>query len=390
MWGKPVTIARVMGFDIKIDASWLLIASLIVWSLATNFYPVELPGTDLGTLLIMSVISMLTLFASLILHELAHAIVARHYGLRIIGITLFLFGGVAELQSEPVSSGSEFWIAIAGPVASIVLAAVFGACGQLAFQMDLPQPVQLVFGYLATINLVLALFNLLPAFPMDGGRILRAWLWARSGDLHGATRKAATVSTGFAYAFVALGLVAVFNGAQAAGLWPVLIGLFLLAASRNALFRNESATALHGRTVADLMTRYPKTAHPGQSLSDLVNRVFLRHSITFAPVVEDGILLGYVDLHLVGKIDREHWATTTVDDVIENAGPANTVAPGLPAQGLLDLVSQTGQRKFIVAEEQRLLGVVTLTDLLAHLRVAREIRRLAPPSIGKSPLDLPS
>ncbi|SNR84884.1 site-2 protease family protein [Puniceibacterium sediminis] len=373
MWGNAVRIARIHGFDIKVDASWFLIAGLLVWSLSTAYFPSVMPDADTTTIVTTAVIAMLGLFASLILHELAHAEVAGRFNLHTAGITMFLFGGVAELQSEPGSATSEFWIAIAGPVASLCLALAFWFSALIADLANSPEPARLILSYLAGLNLILALFNLVPAFPMDGGRVLRAWLWNRSGDLVAATRRACAVSAVFSYGLMALGLFAASTGTIAAGLWPILIGLFLLATSRAALAQLETKNALDGRAVADLMTRHPRTAHPDQTLSDLVNRVFLEHGISFAPVVENGRLLGYVDLAIVRKIDREHWTTAIVDDVIESVGPENTVSSSMTALDLISLITKTGRRKFLVADKNELVGVITLSDILAHLSVFREV-----------------
>jgi Zn-dependent protease len=383
MWGNSWKIGHVRGLDIKIDASWFLIATLIVWSLATVYFPSERPDTATPTLVASAVVAMLCLFASLVLHELAHAEVARRFGLRISGITLFLFGGVAEMQSEPTSGKSEFWIAIAGPVASLGLALAFWFAARIAGVMGAPDAARMVLEYLSWINMVLAVFNLLPAFPMDGGRVLRAWLWTRSGNLLAATRRTTDVSTFFAYALMGLGLFTAFTGDFAAGLWPVLIGLFLLGTSRAALAQLETRTALDGRTVADLMTRNPWTAYPDQTLSHLVNRVFLEHGVTFAPVVENGTLLGYVDLGIVRKIDRENWATTTVDDVLESVDAGNTVPSRLAGLDLMSLIMKTGQRKFIVADQNDLRGVITLSDILAFLNVFHEVATPSPKNMVK-------
>ncbi|MEH6645981.1 site-2 protease family protein [Sulfitobacter sp.] len=373
MWGNAMRIARIRGFDIKVDASWFLIAALIVWSLATTYFPTELPDTGTATLFASAVLAMLGLFASLILHELAHAEVAARFGLRISGITLFLFGGVAEMQSEPAGGTSEFWVAIAGPIASVCLALAFWFSAQIADVISAPDPARLILHYLAWINLILAIFNLLPAFPMDGGRVLRAWLWTRSGNLLEATRRATTVSAAFAYVFMGIGLFAAFTGTLAAGLWPVLIGLYLLVTSRAALAQLETKTALDGQTVAELMTKHPWTANPGQSLSDLVNRVFLAHGISFVPVVERGTLLGYVDLQIVRKIDQDNWTTTTVEDVIESVNAGNTIPPQMSGLDLMSLIMKTGRRKYIVADENQLMGVITLSDVLGYLSVFREV-----------------
>jgi Zn-dependent protease/predicted transcriptional regulator len=374
MWGKAVRIARIRGFDIKLDASWFLIAALVVWSLATAYFPGPLPDTPAATLVAAAVVATLGLFASLILHEMAHAEVARRFGLKIKGITLFLFGGVAELDTEPASGGSEFWIAMAGPVASLCLALAFWFCAEIAALADAPPLLEAILSYLAAVNLMLALFNLLPAFPMDGGRVLRAWLWSRSGDLLAATRRATGIAGIVAYGLMALGLYAAFAGQMAAGLWPVLIGIFLLATSRSALAEVETRTALRGRRVADLMSRQVVSVAPDQTLSRLIDAVFLGQGRSFAPVVEDGVLLGYVDVQLVRKIDREHWDTTTVDDVLESLGPDNSVDPETPAMDLIARIVASGRRKFLVARGGVLSGVVTLADVLSYLHSFREVQ----------------
>lgn len=235
MWGYAVKVARLRRIDIKIDASWFLIAGLIVWSLATAFFPDQVPGTGTATLVASAVVAMLGLFASFVLHELAHAEVAGHFGLRLSDITLFLFGGVAALPSEPARGQNELWIAATGPIAGFFLALAFWFNALIADLLSAPEPTRVVLSYLAVLNLILALFNLLPAFPMDGGRVLRAWHWTRSGDLLAATRQAVGVSTVFAYGSMGLELYAVFTGTIAAGVWPILIGLFVLATSRAAL-----------------------------------------------------------------------------------------------------------------------------------------------------------
>lgn len=373
MWGHSIRIARLAGFDIKVDASWLLIAGLIVWSLATGYFAGELPAADSATRLIAAVIAMLGLFVSLILHEMAHALMARQYGVPTSGITLFLFGGVAELESEPQNAASEFRIAIVGPIASLILAALSWAGAHFADEVLVMQMAASILRYLALINLMLALFNMLPAFPLDGGRVFRAVLWARSGDLAKATRRAVQVSSIFSWLLIALGVMILFSGNTISGLWPILIGLFLLAVARGAYQRLEADLALSGRTVGDLMTSAPLVARPEQSLDALVNEVFLANAISFAPVVENDTLLGYVDTGLVRRIDRENWAATTVDDVVECASPDNSIGPDLAGKALMDTITRTGRRKYLVVKDRTLLGVITLSDLVAFLAVSRDL-----------------
>jgi Zn-dependent protease len=232
MFANAVKLFDIAGFQLRVDPSWLIIAALVVWSLATGYFPAEAPGLHHSDYLALATVAMLGLFVGLILHELAHSLVARRFGLGVGGITLFLFGGVAELQQEPDSPGSEFWIAIAGPVMSVALAVLFSIVGRAAETVGASHGLLALVDYLAGINLLLALFNLLPAFPLDGGRVLRAALWRAKGDLLSATRTASLVGRGFGYALVLLGLLVLFSTQSVlGGLWPILVGLFLAGAA---------------------------------------------------------------------------------------------------------------------------------------------------------------
>jgi Zn-dependent protease len=374
MLSNSVKLLSLLGFNVKIDPSWVLIAALITWSLSKGYFPAALPGASGSTYLVMAVTTMLLFFACLVLHELAHSVVARRYGIRINGITLFVFGGVAELEHEPETARSEFWMALAGPVMSIALAALFRVLEAGSAMADAPAPVETVLGYLAQINLVLALFNLVPAFPLDGGRILRAILWQRGGNLLDATRVAARSGMAFAYVLIATGIVLVFVGGTFAGLWQVVIGLFLLTAATGTLRRQMMATTLKGRTVTDLMTSRAIVAAPEMALSDLVDDIVLLRRVSFVPVVEDGVLLGYVDLDILARIDRDNWPTTRIDDVFIARDDDNTIAPETPATDLMDRFAQSNRRKFMVAEGSRLLGVISVSDLMRFMALSRQVR----------------
>src|SRR6056297_322023 len=373
MWGRSITVMRLGGFDIKVDASWLVIAALIIWSLGTDYFPSVLPDATAPALLMAAAIAMLGLFASLILHELAHSVMARGHGLKISGITLFLFGGVAGLETEPADPVTELRVAVVGPMASLLLAGVFWSSVVVARVLGLSAIVVAVLGYLSAINLTLAIFNMIPAYPLDGGRVYRALVWMRRGDLVGATRHAAKVSAVFAWGLIALGVTTLFGAGAGAGLWPILVGLFLLALGRSAYQRVEVQSMFEGRVVADLMTPTPIVVLPGQSLAEVINRVFLAKGVSFAPVMEDHEIIGYVDLNIIRRIDREHWSTTTVEDVVEAVSDENTVPPDLRAQSLVDRIGQTGRRKYLVMDEGRLVGIVTLSDVTAYLDISRQI-----------------
>jgi len=371
MFSHSVRLFDLFGFEIRIDASWLLIAALIVWSLSSGYFPEVLPGLDASGYLILSVVAMLGLFGSLILHELAHSLVARRYGLGVGGITLFLFGGVAQLEDEPKSAASEFWIAIAGPAMSFALAGAFGllavaAGGGVA---------GMVLSYLASINLILAVFNLVPAFPLDGGRVLRAWLWNRSGDVLEATRKASTAGVVFALALMALGLFSVLSGGGVGGIWMGLIGLFVLNASRGTYQHLVTQTSLRGLRVSELMTPNPFCATPDMTLADLADEVMLAHGISFVPVVEAGVLLGHVDTALMREVPRADWDVTQVGDIFAALSEDTAVRPDLSAEEALNLMASGPQRKLLVAEGRSLVGVLSIRDLMAHIAIVQDLGR---------------
>ncbi|MBD3665414.1 site-2 protease family protein [Sulfitobacter aestuariivivens] len=367
MFTNAIKLFSINKFDIKVDPSWLIIAALVTWSLSQQFFPDALPGRSPQAYLAMAIIAMLGLFASLLLHELAHSVVARHLGVPIKSITLFLFGGVAELEAEPKSGLTEFWISIAGPLMSLALAVGFWSLSGAATLIDLPPALISVLFYLALINLVLAVFNMVPAFPLDGGRVLRAYLWHRSGDVLASTRTAARSGIFFAYFLMAFGIAALFQGAIFTGLWQIMIGGFVLIAARATYTSQLSKSVFEGHRVQALMTRDPITAHPDMTLAAFVNQIMLHHSLTFVPVTEGSVLLGHIDGSVLSGIDRENWASTRVGDVFVGLHDEDMVSPKTLLSDLMERIGKTGKRKFMVVEGHQLLGVITLSDLTACL-----------------------
>jgi Zn-dependent protease/CBS domain-containing protein len=370
MFSNAIKLFNLGGFDIKLDPSWFLIAGLITWTLSTQYFPATLPDQSGATYVTLAIIAMLGFFASLLLHELAHSVTARRFDVRITGITLFLFGGVAELETEVPSARAELWIALAGPAMSICLGVGFSLLGGVTGLITSAPALPTVLAYLATINLIIAIFNMIPAFPMDGGRVLRAYLWHRHGDLLKATRTAAQSGTFFGYALTLLGMLALFQGAATAGLWYILIGFFVLGAARSAYQNQLMQSTFAGKTVAAVMIRDPVVVSPDVSLSEFVNQVMLKHRVSFVPVVDDGVLIGQIDKELLLSIDRDNWTSTQVGDVFAGLDDAVTIPPQMPIQQLLEMIAGTGQRKFLVVAGHKLLGVVTLANLVGHLHKA--------------------
>ena len=382
MFSNAKTLVRVFGLDIRVDPSWLLIAALITWSLSQHVFPAVLPDHSKATYFSMAVTATLLFFASLLLHELAHAFTGRRYGVETRTITLFLFGGVAELAEEPKRATDELWIALAGPLMSFALFCVFWVLASASALATMPVSLIEIFRYLALINLVLAVFNLIPAFPLDGGRVLRAWLWQRSGDVLSATESAAHAGTFFAYGLMGLGAISLFQGSMVGGIWQILLGMFILAAAKSSVEAQRAKSLLGDKTVADLLTPSPVVTAPNTTLAELVNQIMLRNRVSFIPVVEDQVLLGHIDSAVLAGMDRENWANTRVSDVFVGLADNVVVTPNTPITDLFTRIAETGQRKFMVVENRQLVGVITLADLSRYLALVKDIGRIA----GSAPL----
>lgn len=255
MLGRTVTLFRLVGFDIKVDASWIFLAALVTWSLATGYFPSIYEGFETSVYWAMGLAGAFGLFFSIVFHELSHSIVARAFGMRIRGITLFIFGGVAELEDEPPSAVAEFLVAIAGPIASLFLAWSFNWAAVTGLAEEIVVPAIAVAAYLALINLILAAFNMLPAFPLDGGRALRAALWFIRGDVRSATYTAARLGGYFGLFFIFCGVGFVLLGNFVGGLWWGLIGLFLRGAAQAATQDQRTREHFEGEPVWRFMVR---------------------------------------------------------------------------------------------------------------------------------------
>ena len=372
MFGKRFDLFRLGGIPIRLDLSWFFIALLITWSLATAVFPNALPGQATHLYWAMGVAGALGLFASIIVHELAHPFVARRTGTHIGGITLFIFGGVAEMADEPPSARAEFLMAGAGPLASLVIALL---CGGVAFiaRDALPTSLLSIVEYLATINLLLALFNLVPAFPLDGGRILRAGIWHWRRDLRAATRIASAIGSAFAFILVALGAFRVLAGDFITGMWWALIGLFLRSATATAYRRVLLRDALAGEAVRRFMNTNPVWVPADASLSELVDDYVYRHHHTFYPVVENGRLSGCITTRQVKDVPRAEWDTRTVGAAAMRCSPDITVQSDTDAVDALARMQRSGTTRLLVVEGERLLGILTLKDLLEFFALKAEL-----------------
>jgi Zn-dependent protease/CBS domain-containing protein len=374
MFTKRFTLFRLFGFEVKLDLTWLLLAFLVTWSLALGFFPQVAPGLSNEQYWWMGAIGAIGLLFSIVFHEFAHSLVARRYGLPITGITLFIFGGVAEMQEEPRSAKVEFLMAIAGPISSLVLAAVFYLIYRGMAGEDTTAAGGVVY-YLGMINLVLALFNLVPGFPLDGGRILRAALWGWKGDYRWATRIASQIGGAFGLALIFLGVFSFISGNFIGGMWWFLIGLFLRNAAGMSYRQLLVREAIRGETVRRFMNPDPITVAPDVTLADLVEDYIYRYHHKMYPVVEGGRALGMVGTEQVKHIPRPEWDTSTVTDAMERSTPENTVHPDADVFDAWSRMSRTGKSRLLVVEDGRLVGILSLRDLMQFLSLKFDLEQ---------------
>jgi Zn-dependent protease/sulfur carrier protein ThiS len=373
MFTNRVKLFNLLGFPIYVDATWLILAVLITWSLAQGLFPNYFPDLPPVTYWLMGAAGALGLFVSIVLHELGHSIVARSYGISIRGITLFLFGGVAEMEEEPRNARSEFFMAIAGPIMSLVLAVLFFVGQIVLMTLNGNTPVSGVIGYLALLNVILAVFNMVPAFPLDGGRVLRATLWAIRDDLRWATRISSGIGTFFGTGLIVLGVFAFIGGDFVGGLWWCLIGMFMRGASQMSYRQLLMRRALEGEPLAKFMHSTPVAVDSQTTIAELVENYIYRQHYKMFPVVDDGRLVGCVTTREVKDVPREEWETKRVSDILQPCGKDNTVSAREDAMRTLMRMNQTGNSRFLVTEGDRLVGVVTLKDLLKFLSLKMDL-----------------
>ncbi|HVJ55857.1 MAG TPA: site-2 protease family protein [Aliidongia sp.] len=355
------------------DASWLLLAALISWTLAESVFPGIAPDLSSGTYWWMAGTATIGLLFSIVFHELAHSIVARQYGIAIRGITLFIFGGIADMEGEPGTAKSELLMAAAGPAASFLLAAILFALFTYAGVWAAPSAVQGTLWYLALINGMLALFNLIPAFPLDGGRMLRAALWMWRGDFLWATRIAAGAGNLFGILLIVLGLFEVMSGDFVGGMWRFLIGLFLKGAADASLRETMTKSVLQGVPVSRIMNPQPISVPSDLPVAALIDDFVYRHHHRTFPVTKDGHLVGSVGTEQAASLDRAAWAATAIDSIMSPCAEADLVAPETDAVTALAGMKRSGRSRLWVVDRGRLVGILSLRDMLEFLSVKLEL-----------------
>ena len=367
MFGRPVTLFEILGFKVQLDFSWIFLALLVTWSLARGYFPAYYLGLSDAAYWWMAAFGAMGLFGSILFHELAHSIVARRQGMLIRSITLFIFGGVAQMEGEPPSPKTEFLMAIAGPIASFALSATCYLAFKAGYQVHLPLSALGVLGYLAFVNSLLGGFNLIPAFPLDGGRVLRAGLWQWKRDFPLATRWASRAGSLFGLVLILSGVFNVITGEFMVGIWWVIMGLFLRAAAWTSYYRMVTRTTLGGEPIHRFMTPDPVTIPSDLPIHELVEEHFNRSFHDMYPVVEDSRLIGCIGSKQLAEIPRDQWQHLTVRGILVPCSEDNTVGIDTEALAALSIMNRTGNSRLLVTDGDRLVGIVTLKDLLNFL-----------------------
>lgn len=370
MFGPRLTLFRLFGFPIRLDLSWIFIAVLLTWTLAGAYFPQAQSGLSPGSYLVMGLLGMLGLFASVVLHEIGHSVVARHYNLEIRGITLFIFGGVAEMMEEPRSPGVEFLVAIGGPLVSLALAGLFW----LLARLPAPAEISGILQYLALVNTVLLVFNMVPALPLDGGRVLRAILWRFGGNVRRATLLCSRIGAALGWILIGLGLLQLLAGFIVGAIWWAILGMFLRGAAINAYQQLLLRRLLEGEPVRNFMIQDPVTVRETDTVEYLVEHYIYQHHHKTFPVTDgSGRLLGSVSTRQVREIPHGEWSAKTVGEIMEPVGESNTIGSGQDTLRALSTMNRGGKSRLLVVDGDQLQGILSLKDLMKFFSLKIEL-----------------
>ncbi|MEW6002598.1 MAG: site-2 protease family protein [Nitrospirota bacterium] len=357
-------LLSIMGIPIRIHFSWLIIFGLITWSLSTYYFPKAAPDLPTSSYWIKGSIAALLLFASVAFHELAHAYMSRRHRISIVSITLFIFGGVAQMKGEPPDPKAELKIAIVGPLSSFLLSVIFF----LFYSASASPGMKAFYAYLAEINFILGVFNLIPGFPMDGGRVLRSTIWKKTKNFFYATRKASSIGQKIALLFILSGLLSIFAGLPG-GLWLMLIGWFLYTSAQASYQQAGLQEILSGVKVKEVMVKDIVTLNSVTTLDEAVNKYFLKYGYGGFPVFEDGKFLGIITLKEVKDVPTEEWPRARVSDVLVPHNRKWEVSPEDEALKALELMITEDKGRVVATENGIVKGLITRNGIARYVQI---------------------
>ena len=366
-----IRLGSIRGIEIGVHYNWLLIFFLVAWSLAMGYFPQSYPGWTSLVYWTTGVIASILLFVSVLLHELAHSFVAQARGLPVRSITLFIFGGVSNIVREAENPKTEFAMAVVGPLSSLVIAGVF--YGLFLVVPNKLNPLAALLSYLALINAFLAVFNLIPGFPLDGGRVLRSIIWGATGNLVKATNIAATVGRLFGWGLIGVGLFQILRGNFLGGLWIAFIGWFLSNAADSSRQETTVQEYLKDFKVKDVMTPNPQTISPGATVLEVVQGIFSQYHRRAVPVARDGKLVGIVTLTNIRGLPQEKWTITPVEAIMTKA-PLQCVSPEDDLARAMAMIAEQDVNQVLVCTDSGLVGIISRADIIRHLQYTQELR----------------
>lgn len=365
---STLPLVRIAGIDVRIDYSWFFIFLLILVSLAVGYFPQEYPEARTASYWIAGAVAALLLFASILAHEFSHALMARRRGIQVPAITLFLFGGVSHMEDDSESPSTELRVAAVGPFASFGLAVVFWGL-HAALPSGTPELFAAVVRYLGWINLALGVFNLLPGLPLDGGRVLRAAVWWKTGSLRRGTRVAADAGKGLAWGLMILGGLQIFGGALLGGVWLILIGMFLRGTAEASYQNLVMRQALEELSVADVAVRELDTVESDTSVESLIEDHVLKHGFRAFPVLKGGRVQGLVSVTDLADVAPEARARTRVEECMKPLDDALRVSPDLPLTEALSALAGAPGGRLLVMRDGELEGMLSRSGLARWIEI---------------------
>jgi len=368
---SQIKLGSIGGIEIGLHYTWFIIAVLIAFSLALHFHGLR-PDWGNSIVWTAAVITAALFFVTLLLHELAHCIVAKSRGLQVRSITLFALGGVSQIESEATSAKSEFWIAIAGPITSVILGCIFVLLAHASRWLPGGKPatpIAAILLWLGYINVTLAIFNMIPGFPLDGGRVLRAITWWITGNAQKSTRIASRIGQGVAFLFVLLGLYRFFVGANIGGLWLIFIGWFLIDAARSSYLQVGLISVLRDRRVSDIMESDCTIVEDYLSLRDFFEQYLLHSASRCFIVAQEGRVLGLVSSAELKKVPRENWPQTSVQGIMRPLQQVPSVPPEMPAIQALEVMGRTSNDQLAVVSDGKLQGIFSRGQVMRFLQL---------------------
>jgi len=366
-----IPIGRLFGISLRLNYTWFIVFGLVTWSLTTNYFPLNFPDWSLSTSLVAGILTSLLFFTSVLIHELMHSVVAQASGIKVTSITLFIFGGVSQMSEEPRKPMDELRIALAGPLASLLIGAI---CWAIYFLIsDRFEFIQAITYWLGLINIFLAVFNLVPGFPLDGGRVLRSILWWRNQNLRRATKTATNIGRIVGYLFIFGGIFFIFQGLWLNGLWLAFIGWFLENAAVGSYRQVSLQDMLQGHTAGEVMTRDCPVMSPDISVEKLVNEEILLSGRRCFPVAVDDHVMGLVTLHNIRSVPRNLWSSSTLKQAMTPLDKLKSVSPNDDLSEVMEKLTDADINQVLVVENGSILGIIGRDNLLSFINIRGEL-----------------